>query len=222
MELQMRDKVWTSHFFHILKEFYDFSQVAALDMFARDGALTVANYAYNVKHLDVWELSDAHTKALEAFRPRDIRIGCSYKFMAECKNKYGLIVIDNPQGVHHDGDHQRRFEHFSVLPNMGHILADQAVVVLYVNKRPYDKTEIGNMGMDDYAEYDFKKWINARQDFYDYDPQNLSEEAAMLAYRRVFHQLGFKIKTQVAIPCYSDVSGREPYAFRLAIQLEKI
>lgn len=221
MELQIRDKVWTSQFFHLVHEFYDLRGADALDMFARDGELTVQNYAYKVKNLDVWELSEIHQKALMEYRPRDLKIGCAYNQLVETQRHYDFIVIDNPQGVHHDGNHQRRFEHFSVIPGLAPIMNKKCVIVFYVNKQPYDKAEVGAHGMDDYEEYDYKKWIEAREDFYQYDPYNLTEEAAMRAYRAAFHRIGYKIKTQIIVPCHSDVPGREPYGFRLAIELER-
>jgi len=221
LEVTDADKKSAEVFFGALLGFYDFSQGEALDMFARDGALTVSQYAYKVKHLDVWELSEVHEKALEGFRPRDIKIGCSYKTMEACQSKYDLVVVDTPQGLHHDWQHGVRIEHFDVLPHLGKILKDRAVIVLYVNKSPYNKDEVGSQGYDEYDEYDYKKWMQARQGFYDYDPLNLTEEAAMRAYRKVLAMQGLMVRKQLVIPCYSDVEGKEPYAFRIALEVER-
>jgi hypothetical protein len=213
------DKKSAEVFFAALMAFYDVGGGEALDMFARDGALTVSQYAYKVKHLDVWELMGVHEPALANFRPRDLKIGCSYQTMRECNRQYDMIVIDTPQGLHHDFNHDVRVEHFGVLDEIGPMLKDRALVVLYVNKRPYNKDEVGDHGYDQYDEYDFKRWMLARKSFYQYDPQNLTEERAMMAYRNAFSRIGFNVQSQLVVPCYSDVAELEPYAFRLALEV---
>lgn len=209
-------------FFNALTEFYDVRNGDALDMFARDGKLTVSQYAYKVGNLDTWELMGVHEPALKDFRPRDLVIGCAYQQMLFCKRRYDMIVVDSPQGLHHDYQHMVRVEHFHVLRQIDRLLKDRAVVVLYVNKRPYNRDEIGDHGYDQYDEYNFKQWMLARKEFYDYDPQNLTEEAALRAYRAVFARQGFAIKSQLLVPCYSDVKGVEPYAFRVALEVERV
>lgn len=216
------DKKSAQLFFDAMLEFYDIRNADGLDMFARDGALTVSNYAYKVENLDVWELMEAHRPALANFRPRDLIIGCSYKALAVCERKYDLVVVDSPQGLHHDHLHTARVEHFDVMRQIGTILKKDALIVLYVNKRPYNKDEVGDHGYDQYQEYDFKRWMIARKEFYDYDPQNLTEEAAMRAYRNVLGKQAIRVKSQLIVPCYSDVPGMEPYAFRIALECERL
>lgn len=220
IDVSESDKKSAKLFFDTLAGFYDFGE-EALDMFARDGALTVSCYAYKVQNLDVWELMGVHEKALRNFRPRDLVIGCTYQTLESCDRKYDLVVIDTPQGIHHDHQHVPHVEHFDVMRQVGRILKDRALIVLYVNKRPYNRDEVGDHGYDQYDEYDFKKWMQARQEFYDYDPQNLTEERAMAAYRRVLGAQGLSVKSQLTVPCYSDVPGFEPYAFRLGLEVSR-
>jgi hypothetical protein len=204
-------------FFAALAGFYDLSKVTALDAFARNGQLTVSQYHHLVKELDLWELGEEHRAALVKFKPRFLNIGCSYKTLDECLRQYGLIVIDTPQGLH--GDHTGRVhaEHFDMLPRITPIMADTCLVVLYVNKRPYNKDTAGEHGYDVYKEYDFDEWMRARKKFY--GSEEITEAQAIAAYTRAFANCGKTVKNVVTVPCYSDVIDREPYAFRLGLEL---
>lgn len=204
--------------FKTLTEMFDLSEVHALDMFARTGVLTVESYKNYVHKYDTWELSSEHLPALQALTPNDIQIGCSYKTLSNCKKKYGMIVVDTPQGIHSDWQGETHAEHIDILASMGDIMEDKCIVVLYVNKRPYHKDEHGEQGYDRYEEYDYNEWMAQRMRFY--GRSQITEEEAIAAYRRLFEGMGKTIKSVIAVPCFSDVSGYEPYAFRLALEIE--
>lgn len=215
------DKRSAGVFFTALKAFYDLSTVTALDMFARNGQLTVANYAGAVEALDVWELMSEHAHDLASFAPREVLIGCSYGHLESCQSTYGLIVIDTPQGIHTDAEGVERFEHFDVLGQIDKLVADKALIVLYVNKRPYDKDEVGDHGYDQYASYDFPRWMERRKEFYGVNPQDVGEEDAIRAYRRVLMGQGLKLTNVLSVPCYSDVPGFDPYAYRVCLEVAR-
>lgn len=196
---------------------------ATLDMFARDGALTVHNYQRYINgKLDLWELDPQHAVALHHFLPREVRIGCAYSALKATQSKYELVVIDSPQGIHHDVYGKEHVEHFTAMEQVGRILEDHALIVLYVNQRPYDRAEAGDHGMDTYAEYDFPHWMLAREQFYRDDPTNVAVEEAIWAYRKVLKRQGFQIKGVVMTPYLSDVPGRDSYAFHLGLEVVKV
>lgn len=207
-------------FFQQLCSYYDFSKVKALDMFARTGALTVQNYYKAVKSLECWELNEEHKKTLiTSFSPQRVKIGCSYKFLQECSEKYGLVVVDSPQGAHMDYQGNVHYEHFSVMTKITPILADSGVVVFYVNKQPYNKNLEGEYGYDVYREYDFGKWMECRRSVY--GSAIITEEQAIEVYRLGFKSQGYDTEQVIISPCYSDVPGKKSYAFRLALCLCK-
>jgi hypothetical protein len=114
-------------------------------------------------------------------------------------------------------------EHFRALDMLPPIMADDCLVVLYVNKEPYDRDRMGSHGYDQYDTYDFKLWMDARAKFYRViSPARVTEEEALLAYRRYFASRGFMVKQILAVPCYSDVEAYPPYAFRVAFSLKAV
>jgi hypothetical protein len=134
-----------------------------------------------------------------------------------------LVVIDTPQGAHTDSHGNVHFEHFDFFKmTLQWMLKDRGVVVVYVNKAPYDKNEVGSHGYDEYEEYDFPKWMRARSDFYETGCDcRVTEEQAIAAYRRTAEFEGFKVKNVLTVPCFSDVPGKEPYAFRVALEVAR-
>lgn len=220
-EIDAADERAAQLFFNALVDFYDLKQLRALDMFARDGMLTVKRYFRDVKSVDCWELNEEHREALKVFHPREIVIGDSYKTVKFCTREYGLIIVDTPQGIYGGG----HVEHFDMIPLLPKIMADRCIVVLYVNKQPYDKFATGHYGRDEYPEYDFKKWMKARDKFYGEVPwgsqhviQYVTEVDALRAYNHHFLQYGFKAKSTLMIPCYDFADGLPP-SFRVALEL---
>ena len=91
-------------FFDALTGFYDLSKARALDMFARNGQLTVSKYAAWVASVDAWELNAEHEAALKrASAPRSTSRSAAPTLRRRCSSgRYDLIVIDSPQGAHKD------------------------------------------------------------------------------------------------------------------------
>lgn len=207
--------------FDTLKSFYDLSKSTALDMFARTGDLTVKNYVDDVYELDLWELGSEHLPALLRFGARDVYIGCSYKRLEDTKRTYDLIIVDTPQGCHHDYQNNIHTEHFGVLERIGKLVNQKAIVVLYCNRDPYNKDEVGSQGYDEYAEYNFEAWSEARMDFFQTDSNKMTTAEMLSGYEKRLAQFGLEVVNTVVVPCYSDVPGKEPYAFRAAFEVVK-
>ena len=150
-------------FFDALTGFYDLSEARALDMFARNGQLTVSKYAGKVRDVAAWELGPEHEQALLALGPNvAVKIGCSYLTASWKDARYDLIVIDSPQGAHKDYMGSGALRALRRHPARARLAKDRCIVVLYVNRAPYDKNVDGDFGYDQYEEYDFKAWMEAR------------------------------------------------------------
>lgn len=222
LEVGVADTRSAVTFFSALLQVYDLSEAKALDMFARTGALTVCNYAGKVHELHLWELGAEHKAALLGYMPTQLRIGCSYESAEQVSEKFDFVVVDSPQGAHKDYAGVVHYEHFDlvnfVLPKL---LSDHSVVVLYVNKRPYNKDDVGSHGYDEYEDaYNYEAWMSARQEFY--GSSVITEEQAVQAYRNVLNEAGFIVDSFIIVPCFSDVPGLQPYAFRVAFELERV
>lgn len=222
------DKHSARVFFDALTAFYDTTTWEVLDAFARNGQLTVPNYMHKVMNrIDMWELGAEHLPALKDLQSQmeaagSITIGDSYSLAAHCRRKYDMVVIDTPQGLHHDSIGAVHVEHFDFLTTtLQCLLKDRGVVVLYCNHSPYNKEVVGSQGYDEYAEYDFEKWMAARRQFYHAEPIGLSEWAMLRAYSKRVERLGFGVVQSFMIPCFSDVPGKLPYAFRLALEVAR-
>lgn len=212
------DAVAADAFFEALRRVLSLRQMSALDMFARDGALTVNRYAKHVRRLELWELNQVHLPALRRYGASEVKIGCTYKFLKECTSTYGMIVVDNPQGLYPDNWGVVHAEHFDIVKELSPIMADRCVVVLYVNKAPYDKNKDGDHGRDTYSAYDFQRWMTARGDFYGH--VEVDEVRALNTYKYVFAAQGFTVTDVLMVPCFRG-EGLPP-SFRLGLVLERM
>lgn len=210
-------------FFHALAGSYELHKLDALDMFARAGAHTVSRYWSKVASLALWELNEEHRMTLqELYLPTEVKIGCSYAEMRQTTKKFGLIVVDSPQGLHTDSDGLIRCEHFEVLTSLPVIMQDRCIVTLYVNKEPYNAAEVGSRGQDTYDVFDWESWMDHRARFYcTSTPAKISLATAMLEYQRLFAGMGIKIASEIVQPCFVDGVGR-PAACYVALELVKL
>lgn len=221
------DRLSAKLFFDALAGFYPMENMRVLDAFARNGQLTVSSYYKHIQpsNLSLWELSGEHEQVLRTFS-EDVRIGCSYDHAAKALargERYDMVVVDTPQGVHGRADGQSSAEHFGFLPLALRLLKKTGVVVLYCNKEPYDKNEEGEHGYDTYKEYDFAGWMRARGWFYEaLNPRSVSEVEMLRAYRKRAADYGYEVIRMLVVPCFSDVPGKQPYAFRLALEVARI
>lgn len=210
-------------FFHALVGSYELHKLDALDMFARAGDHTVSRYWSKVSSLSVWELHEEHREVLQSkFRPFEVKIGCSYVELRDSPRKFGLIVVDSPQGLHTDKDGLIRCEHFEVLPSLSRIMQDRCIVTFYVNKSPYNAAEVGSRGQDTYDVFNWEDWMAHRARFYcTSTPAKISLSTAMAEYERLFLGLGFRVLSEIVQPCFVDGVGR-PSACYVALELVKL
>lgn len=215
-DVSQADKASAQVFFDALFGFFDIGQGRVLDAFARNGQLTVSSYAKRVPHLTCWELGPEHEEALRKFTS-DVVIGDSYKTLMAEGRTFDLVVIDTPQGIHADSRGTKHVEHWDFLEYSLQNLVPGGVVVLYVNKSPYNRDELGTFGYDEYKEYDYKSWMKAREEYY--GSSVITEEQAIQTYREVLADMDRKMGRVLMVPCFSDVPGLEPYAFRLGFEV---
>lgn len=221
MTAVMTDRSWVDAmdhrgadlFFNALAQCGNLAERNAVDMFARDGILTVARYFDKVNSLELWELNPDFKKALEEVPRADVTIGDSYETVQSSPSLFDFIVVDSPQGIYPTSIGVVA-EHFQFLPLMKDVMAEDCLVVVYVNKSPYVRDAIGNFGRDRYEDHDHVKWMQMRRDFYGDDV--ITEEQALAAYRRVFAAMDRKIDRFLMTPCWDDHPGLPP-SFRLAM-----
>lgn len=202
---------------------YDVANLPVLDAFARNGQLTVSSCQQTgMDNIECWELGAEHEASLRERGIEEVRIGCSYKQLRVTLKegrRFGGVIIDTPQGLHLDYEGVARSEHFSFLEECLPLLEDTALIVLYVNKKPYNRDAVGSHGYDEYAEYDYDTWMQSRKTFY--GSAEITEEQAIASYRQLLNCHGFCINSLISIPCFSDVPGLPPYAFRLSLQVSR-
>lgn len=223
-DITAADKLSATVFFNSLSQLFNLSDAYVLDAFARNGQLTVSAYKNLVNRTGItcWELGAEHEAALMKLS-NDVHIGCSYQMAQEDHDNgivFDMIVIDTPQGLHNDCYGVAHAEHFDFLEAACKLIDQEGILVLYVNKKPYNKEEVGSYGYDEYAEYNFNAWMTTRTTFY--GQANITEEQAIAAYRKHLFFQGFVIKSVIATPCISDVPGMPAYAFRLGLAIERI
>lgn len=217
------DQASAREFFNQLIALFDLSNARALDMFARTGELTVESYKHAVGELHCWELAPEHEQTLiERHNPKSVIIGDSYLTALQAIDmgeKYDLVVVDSPQGAHSDSAGYVHYEHFDIVRSLlKDMVGDEALIVLYVNKKPYNKDELGSHGYDQYSEYDFAAWMAAREKFY--GDKHITEEQAISAYRSALSSWA-TVEQVLVTPCHSDVPGYAPYAFRLGLRIKR-
>ena len=209
-------------FFDTLFAVYNLTGASILDAFARNGQLTVSNYVNKLalpkEQLHLWELMPEHEEALRQYTPH-VRIGDSYQLIQRAPaNMYDLIVVDTPQGLHEDKSGKLHAEHWDFVEKSLISLKRSGLLVLYVNKMPYDAREKGSHGYDEYREYNYDVWMEMRRDLYGFERSH-ADESFVAAYRRLLKGVGRDVQSMVVTPCHSDVEGLMPYAFRLGLEV---
>lgn len=203
-----------------------------LEPFARNGQLTIKSYCddYNVI-VEAWELNKEHLPALKAMPAvYSTSIGCSYGLLAKYFDRLAavppdVVVIDTPQGIHHDENNSPYVEHFDFLQAVFTLFKKSGgVVVLYVNLDPYDAKAQGEHGYDTYKEYDFVEWQKKRALYYHGTSTvvPLTASCALTKYEAEAKLFNLKLSLPLMVPCYSDVPGKDPYAFQLAFRVDPV
>ena len=63
--------------------------------------------------------------------------------------------------------------------------------------------------------------MDARNEFFGSGDTNKSTGDMLSAYEDRLHEFGLTVVNTIVVPCYSDVPGKAPYAFRVAFEVEK-
>lgn len=150
----------------------------ALEFFARDGEWQTKSYGYKVKSLSLWEIDPKFLiKLKENFPDGEIMIGNSFELAHgnSYKNKFDLIVFDNPQGIY--GGYCEHFEALELTPLL---LSQEGLVIFNVNKNPfdYDKHPI---------------WAQKRRDYYGKNAIDLETDFLLKFYKERFNELSFDV-----------------------------
>ena len=157
----------------------DLGNMTALDFFAREGDWQTSYYANLVSKIHAWEIDPNFEVSLRKNLPSnaEIKIGDSYEHARECREKFDLIVLDNPQGCFG----RDYCEHFEAIPVILPLLKDVCILIFNVKSKPFN--------YEDKAE-----WRKKRDDFYGVDATELSEEFIHNFYKDYFHELGYLVE----------------------------
>lgn len=171
-------------------------QFTALDFFAREGDWQTVVYAKEVGSIEAWEVNSGFLPGLKRNLPgATIRIVDSYDYGVRTKDRFDLVVLDNPQGTF--GQDDRYCEHFEALAIGLRLLRPDAFLVFNINWAPFN--------FDAHAQ-----WQQRRAAFYGVpDTSLLSVESFLLPfYRRYFAERGFE-----TLQCFSQPRNNDYLAY---------
>jgi len=153
-------------------------QYISLEFFARDGSWQTKSYSNHVKKLYLWEIDKTfEIELIKNFPNSHISIGDSFVLAKKDKyrNKFNLLVFDNPQGIY-----GKYCEHFEALELSYSLLSNKGVIIFNINKSPYDLKL--NMA-----------WKLRRDNYYGFDSINISSEQMIQFYSSKLKNYGFNV-----------------------------
>lgn len=102
------------------------SDMDALEVFGGNGKSVDRYFIDKVKRLDVWEIDQNREIELKNNLPKaNIKIVDSFDEIKKTKNKYDIILMDNPMAMF--GSH---CEHFDMFIHIFNILKDEGIIIL--------------------------------------------------------------------------------------------
>jgi len=184
----------------------DLGDKIALDFFAREGDWQTQYWAQRVKKVYAWEINESFKENLKKNLPigSEVTIGDSFKLAQQTDVRFGMIVIDNPQGNY--GQNKVYCEHFEALPLcLGLLSSGGGLLILNVKTKPF------NYGSKEL-------WKQRRNSFYAVeDASELSEEFVLQFYENYFLNFGFVTKF-----AFLEKRPQESGLSALTVQLERI
>lgn len=157
----------------------------ALEVFGKDGEWHTMDYGYKVNSLEIWEMDEKCRKTLERNFPfATVKIVDSYREVETCKNKFSLIVIDNPMST--CGSY---CEHFSLFPNIFDLCDDDAIII--VNVIPKINKQVKNQYPYLFNDMQLEK----RKEFYKTNfPEEITFEEMELTYKNMALKSHFEME----------------------------
>lgn len=204
---------------------YDLSNFKVLEMFGRQGDMTVKHYINEVKSVTAFELNPTHATILQkvlgdkghVLQEDSIKWLRTFTFMQPV-TFYDLIVIDNPQGIYCSAKYCEHFDFASVLPS---VMAPTCFVSWVVNNHPFDcrTAKFTEEGKDDYGmtNEEVDLWFKRRQQFYGSSGVDVPISKFFLAkfYERFFDYNGMRGSAMLFSPIQSTVVDKPDYLYRL-------
>lgn len=154
---------------------FNLESYRALEVFGSYGLHHTQDIYASVKTVDIWEFEEDCESFLNKFYPGSIvKITDSYKQVQKEKNRYDIVVVDNPTkdvGIH--------YEHFDFFPSIFNLLNEQAVLILNVVPK------VGNAS---------DKRLESRAKFYSTDnPENISIHELKKVYEIKANEAGYQL-----------------------------
>jgi len=160
----------------------DFSQMSALEFFAREGDWQANIYAGKVHSIEAWEINPLFKNGLKRNLPGAIiRIGDSFQMADEDRyvSKFDFIVIDNPQCLY--GANNEYCEHFEAIQKIPRLLRNHGIVIFNVNFSPFDYNQ-------------HPEWKKRREQFYNLsDASNISLDFLLSFYNDFFEAMNLHV-----------------------------
>jgi hypothetical protein len=159
--------------------------VSALEVFGMTGKYHTLDYAERVKSLEVWEIDPELEDALHRNLPgANVLIVDSYAYAQICKDRFGMIVVDNPLSMH--GSH---CEHFDLFPHIFRLAEPGGLLVVNVIPRSTQRASKRFPYLFDETQ------LAARSAFYTTDtPEDIAEAEIVLTYHRLARDVGREIE----------------------------
>ena len=164
---------------HLDSRGIELGTMVALDFFAREGSWQTMHYAEKVKKLYAWEINPDFENSLKNNLPSgsQISIGDSFEIAKTTKEKFDLIVLDNPQGCFG----KSYCEHFDALPAALELMSNEGVIIFNIKTQPYNYEN--NV-----------PWQKRRNEFYGIESSNLEKDFIFNFYNTYISRLGFEVK----------------------------
>ena len=162
----------------------DLSEMRALDFYAREGDWQTSVLSDYVKDIDAWEVGKQFEENLIKNLPdhAKIRIGDSFKLSSEkqYKNKFDIVVFDNPAGCYGEKPYCEHFEALELVPRL--IKKEGGIVIFNIKANPFN--------------YDnFPQWKQRRESYYELsDASNLDISDLNDFYKNKFIGMNFDVK----------------------------
>lgn len=178
----------------------------ALEVYGRCGDWHTIDYAPLVSSLEVWEVNPQYEKALSKNLPRaKVKITDSYKQIKKTKDKYNLIVVDNPESIH--GNH---CEHFDLFSDIFRISMNPTILILNVIPK------IKGYSLKKYPELFNKKQLACRKSFYKTNhPENISFRKMIEVYKKFITTNGYILN-------WWQFFHKRSFVYYLVLKIERV